>query len=244
MCSVCWQWRDKSCPDAPKLSIIFNRDEQRSRASAKIPSLQDIDGVQALMPIDPARGGTWISTNQYGLTIALLNNYAVSPSSDTNYQSRGFIVRTLSSYSSGSEAERALKQLLTTTPFPAFSLLMWDASEQSVGFYQWDEKELDSPKLELPFFTSSSWNTAKVQKFRTESYRDQVLKKSVPAVDFMSSCPEDKEMWAVFMSREKTQTLSISEIHIAEQQTEFSYFDRTSGGKSHHQISTDHSPAS
>ena len=244
MCSVCWNWSDPSDPYTPQLTILFNRDEQRSRAIATRPAIQPIEGVQALMPIDPVRGGTWISTNEYGLTIALLNNYAVLPTQGASYQSRGHIVLSLSSCRSIQEAVIMLKELLGGALYPAFSLLIWEASQQSVHFSQWDEQQLSMPTLTQPFFTSSSWNTQEVQEFRTRSYSEQVIAKSVPAKEFMAHTPEGKEMYSVFMAREKTQTVSISEITVHGHQTNFSYFDRATGETSQHCIPTQLTSAS
>ena len=244
MCSVCWNWRDQSNPDTPQLTILFNRDEQRSRAIATLPEIQPIEGVQSLMPTDPVRGGTWISTNQYGLTIALLNNYVVLPTQGANYQSRGYIVRSLSSCRSIQEAKAVLKELLENALYPAFSLLIWEPSQQSVYFSQWDEQHLSTPTLDLPFFTSSSWNSLEVQDFRTRSYVEQVIEKSIPTRTFMAHTQDGKEMHSVFMAREKTQTVSISEITVHSLKTDFSYFDRATGETTLHSIDTQLTSAS
>lgn len=58
-----------------RLSGVFNRDEQKSRALALAPAIYDRQGVSVMMPLDPQGQGSWISLNQFGLSLCLLNNY-------------------------------------------------------------------------------------------------------------------------------------------------------------------------
>ena len=60
-------------------SLWFNRDELHSRSPEVAP--QEFDTAQGgvwLAPLDPDSRGTWLMTNQYGVTVVLLNDYASS----------------------------------------------------------------------------------------------------------------------------------------------------------------------
>lgn len=220
MCSVIWQWNSHD------LEVIFNRDEQKARAAAIAPSCLQLENTTVLMPLDPVGGGSWIATNEYGLTVALLNNYAVAPNPDKNYTSRGQLVRKLSAYTTRLDAEAALATLVENTSYAAFSLLIWDRNDATESLYQWNEKDLKCLEIKQSFFTSSSWNTEEVQAYRTESYFAHLKSTEPDMKTFMKTVPDDYEKWSVYMERELTQTVSISQISITENKTHFSYYDR------------------
>jgi hypothetical protein len=50
-----------------------NRDELRSRPIALLPQTQQFGQRRAVLPVDPASGGTWIAVNDAGLAMVLLN---------------------------------------------------------------------------------------------------------------------------------------------------------------------------
>jgi len=52
--------------------VGMNRDEQRSRVAALPPQRRETPSGATLYPFEPG-GGTWISTNTYGVTLGLLN---------------------------------------------------------------------------------------------------------------------------------------------------------------------------
>ena len=222
MCSVCWEWGGS---DDPSLKIIFNRDEQRSREIAEAPQLFEVQGTKVLMPTDPAGGGSWIASNEYGLAVALLNKYEVAPVADRVYKSRGFVVKSLSACQSLAEASERLKQMVGENAFPAFSLLLWNLREQRVELFEWDGVALRLLETNEPFMTSSSWNTAEVQKYRQQCYRESVIEGAMRIEGFMKTPPTDKLEWSVLMQREKTQTVSVSELSIDAQGTRFLYTD-------------------
>jgi hypothetical protein len=53
--------------------LMCNRDERITRPVAEPPSRVAVAGVDAIFPVDPQSGGTWIGVNEAGLAIALLN---------------------------------------------------------------------------------------------------------------------------------------------------------------------------
>jgi hypothetical protein len=60
-------------PDRLLLRVVCNRDELLARAPAVPPTLRAAGARQAVMPIDPQSGGTWIAANDAGLVFVLLN---------------------------------------------------------------------------------------------------------------------------------------------------------------------------
>lgn len=53
--------------------LMCNRDERITRPVAEPPSRVAVAGVDAIFPVDPQSGGTWIGVNEAGLAITLLN---------------------------------------------------------------------------------------------------------------------------------------------------------------------------
>ena len=70
MCTLTW-WRGES----GELEIFFNRDERKTRPVADPPSRFESDGVSFLSPRDPKGGGTWMTVNEYGIVVCLLNKW-------------------------------------------------------------------------------------------------------------------------------------------------------------------------
>lgn len=83
------------------IRIVCNRDEQRSRASSTPPLEQSFGQRRAVMPYDPASGGTWIAANDAGLAMVLMNVNAAPTErgsasiSPKNCRSRGLIIPSL-----------------------------------------------------------------------------------------------------------------------------------------------------
>lgn len=80
-------------PNGGGFRVISNRDERRDRAVALEPRVEAVGFRSAVMPIDPAGGGSWIGVNDAGLVAALLNRHDGPQLSDRSFTSRGSIVR-------------------------------------------------------------------------------------------------------------------------------------------------------
>ena len=59
--------------DRQTARLACNRDEQRSRPTALLPRVHPFGPRQAVLPVDPASGGTWIAANDAGLALRILN---------------------------------------------------------------------------------------------------------------------------------------------------------------------------
>ncbi len=227
MCSVSWKWHP-STEDSHKLSVYFNRDEQKVRPAALVPKIESLDGTQAILPTDPKRGGTWIAANEHQVVVALLNLYSVKPTPGKDYASRGVLVKALAPCRSSEEAVKQLQQLVKDHLFPAFTVILWDANLRSEQLFQWDEKALRPVINQQPFFTSSSWETKRVQAARTSSFIEQVLHGSIPQDEFHSTTPEGEEWSSVYMQRDVTETVSRTNVYITSTSITMEYKERAS----------------
>ncbi|HDV5401969.1 TPA: NRDE family protein, partial [Vibrio cholerae] len=118
MCSVTWSLSDTG------YQVFFNRDEQRSRALALPPAIYDRQGVAVMMPLDPQGQGSWISLNQFGLSLCLLNNYQ-GRVPDGTLISRGLLLKSLAGSSSIEQITLAFEKLALSR-FAPFTLLAFD----------------------------------------------------------------------------------------------------------------------
>src|SRR3954471_23954622 len=67
MCTVSW------IHDNGGYQLFCNRDEKLSRSPALPPKIRQREGVRYVAPADGDFGGAWIGTNQFGISICLLN---------------------------------------------------------------------------------------------------------------------------------------------------------------------------
>ncbi len=59
--------------DGGLIRLACNRDEQRTRPTARPPEVQILGERRAVFPVDPTSGGTWIAVSDAGLAMTLLN---------------------------------------------------------------------------------------------------------------------------------------------------------------------------
>lgn len=99
MCTVSWLHEEDG------YRVFFNRDERTTRRPALPPSVRNIEGVRCIMPADGDFGGTWVSVNERGVSLCLLNRYQdaiVDP--QKNYVSRGHLMLMVAAAASREEA--------------------------------------------------------------------------------------------------------------------------------------------
>ena len=85
MCSVTF-W-----PKGRNYRLAMNRDELLTRVAALPPSIHEVNGLRVLHPREPG-GGTWISLNEDGISLALVNWYAEPARAPDPVASRGNVV--------------------------------------------------------------------------------------------------------------------------------------------------------
>src|SRR5690242_576447 len=67
MCTVSW------IHDKGGYQLLCNRDEKLTRKPAQEPRLAVRNETRFLAPVDGDFGGTWIATNEFGVSVCLLN---------------------------------------------------------------------------------------------------------------------------------------------------------------------------
>lgn len=164
MCTVTW------FVGSDGIELFSNRDERRTRLREGAPREYEQHGALFLAPRDGEAGGTWITANEFGVALCLLNNYQarIAPPAD-QVRSRGLLVLDLADCSSLDEVsmrsaapELARYQgfrLLAIEPDSAPRLIEWDGALR---------RELDAPNAPL---VSSSVDHVGAERVRTDLYR-------------------------------------------------------------------------
>lgn len=226
MCSVSWIHHDEG------YDLFFNRDEQCSRPQAIPPKIWNGKDGSYLAPQDPQAGGTWIFTNDRGLSACLLNAYQLeNVAAVATPRSRGLLVKDLAESKSLESLEKQLHSQVTNASYSPFYLLALD-KESEPKFWLWDSTKLQHLHLpELPFWTTTSVNPGQVLPYRQqlaqqsiskhglnpESLNDLHLAKGIPATDK-----------TIKMSRDDAQTVSFTHIQVQSQKTIMHYAQRDS----------------
>lgn len=224
MCSLSW------IRQGGDLHLFFNRDEQLSRPAALPPQVDTIGDTQVLLPVDPQAGGTWISVNEYGVIVALLNSYQDSDrlrhlkADQPNKKpvSRGLLVRDLSVYHNVAAAHQAL-QALDLSVYEPFTLFVLDRESALKHYWNGQQCEVtDAP----PFYASSGFDSAGVIRTRQQDFNNLSAPDMTTLRKLHYSHHHADGAYNVCMHREDAATRNFSAISVTK---DMITFDHTSG---------------
>ncbi len=198
MCSMAWTFRDGG------YELRFNRDEKWTRAASADPSLETNHPVTGACARDAAAGGTWLFTNEYGLTLAVMNAYPGGVIPNSSNRSRGEIPFASAVTRNIDEAESALKKFGCADFAPFEAVLI---AEREIRHFGWDG--VTFRRLSLPprtFLTNSSVESEFVKAARIARF-DLIASSSVLAALDDAFAPE-KPATAIYLTREDGGTVS------------------------------------
>ena len=118
----------------------MNRDEKRDRFAALPPDVVELETHRAIFPREPT-GGTWISANDSGVCLALINWHRIERQPKAEPLSRGLVVEELAGKSTAYEIAASLKKLPVRKLHP-FRLIAIVPDEKRVIEYRWDLRRL------------------------------------------------------------------------------------------------------
>jgi hypothetical protein len=220
MCSVSWLINKSG------YQIFFNRDEQKTRAKALPPVELNMGRVSVIMPIDPLGQGSWISTNDMGVSLCLLNNYQASNPNDV-VLSRGLLLKELAKAES-IEGVREACSLLNLRQFAPFSLLAFDLGicqqGKSVIVFEWNGVKCSIHPTDSPLFSSG------MDLSNVTNYRDAVFRRIVgddpteeKLLAFHRHHHTEQPHMSVCMHRKDAETVSFTQVVVSEQSQEMRY---------------------
>jgi hypothetical protein len=157
--------------------LAMNRDEKRTRSSALPPAIVDLatgrvrptGGLtkrRAIFPREP-NGGTWISTNDAGVCLALINWHRIDRDPMQGIISRGEVVEALAGKSSTDEIAAGLTALPLRQLRP-FRLIAIISAARSIDEWRWNLETLSVRKHK---WGARHWFSSGFDERRAESER-------------------------------------------------------------------------
>src|SRR5437016_8877300 len=93
-------------PSPKGFYVAMNRDEIRDRFAALPPEIAEFENHRVLFPREPT-GGTWISANDAGVCLALINWHRIERKPKNDTLSRGLVIKELGGKSTAEEIATA-----------------------------------------------------------------------------------------------------------------------------------------
>lgn len=229
MCTLSW------LTDAQGYQLFFNRDEQRGRGKALAPQFYGHSGVSVCMPLDPDGGGSWISVNENGLALCLLNYYQGETPPDP-LTSRGLLLRSLSHHIDLGTLNTDLLSI-DFNQYAAFTLIAFaqrtdseaDSTTSDVQGYQWNGRTFRAIAVNSPM-TSSSVDFETVSRARKHLYTTLYTTLNSAAtteahIAYHTSHTPEKGHSSVCMHRSDAKSVSFSHIEVNSTHIAFHYHD-------------------
>jgi hypothetical protein len=219
MCTVSWVHQ------AGGYHLLCNRDEKRTRGVASGPHVRRCGSVNYLAPVDPDFEGTWIATNEYGISLCLLNGEAAWQASRPR-SSRGLLIPELIWARSMDDCQFLLRQT-DLTQFASFSLALLEPGLPGM-VARWTGRTITTVPgdAQVPL-TSSSFDPAGVRRAHVDEFTRRSA--NAPRIDaallywFHASHGAAANAYSPCMHREDAETVSFSWITVTSKIVRFLY---------------------
>jgi hypothetical protein len=222
MCTVTWLREEGG------YHLFCNRDEKLTRKPALPPRLGVRDGVRYLAPIDGDFGGTWIATNEFGVSLCLLNggvlNGTASPRPEV-MRSRGLLLLDL-------VWSRSLEEVVNTVVatdlslYTSFTLAALSADEPT-RVIEWNGRRssIRTQPESCSMLTSSSFDSEAVKRIRAEEFARLVGERCSATLlyEFHRSHAPSRSAYSPCMHRPDAETVSFSRLHVSHSESLFAY---------------------
>lgn len=164
MCSAAWSIAKGG------YELGFNRDEKWSRPVSLDPLWETNQRVPGVCARDAAAGGTWLFTNEHGITLAVMNSYPQGIIPEAGEISRG----ALPFFAAENETLDKIQAALFATEWRKFApCRMLMIAPTGARHYGWDGVHFSMmPPPEESFLTTSSYQCEQVCAIRIARYRE------------------------------------------------------------------------
>ncbi|MEZ6013602.1 MAG: NRDE family protein [Planctomycetota bacterium] len=223
MCTLTW------LHEGDGYRLWFNRDELLTRGPELPPAVAETPAGRYIAPADSDQGGTWIATNDAGVTVALLNGYRDSRGPERpQWTSRGHLVRELALMRDASSLWRALSPA-RLAEFRPLVLVVVGPKAPALSA-RWDGLDLvmsANGDEELPV-CSSSFRQDEVQRARRALYATLVSgaggRSAARLAAFQSHTgPHGADAYSPCMRREDAATRSQCRVQVDAREVRFEY---------------------
>lgn len=220
MCSAAWTFHESG------YEFGFNRDEKWTRPHSADPALETDHSVAGACARDAGAGGTWLFTNEFGVTLAVMNAYPGGKIPATGKRSRGWIPLVASEAETSESIEQRLLNLKWDDYAPCHILMI---SPEGSRHYGWDGINFRSTGVPpRRFFTTSSVESERVGLSRIVRYEELA---SSTISEILKDTVADDPASAIFLTREDAGTVSLTMVKVGLLDIRFEVSRR--GGESH-----------
>lgn len=209
--------------------IGMNRDEKVARGAGIPPKIPEFDATRAIYPND-GHGGTWIGTNNFGITLALLNWNAVTPRGRfVKTRSRGRAIPALIDARSLSDLH-AVFDVSNFEGMLPFRLIGVFLSEREIWEWRWDSRHIE---FQVHEWKTRHWFSSSLSDDRAETVRGLACRAAQHDSDF-GSVPWLRRLhgshgsgpgpFSLCVHRENVKTLSYSEVMVTPAHVQMNHF--------------------
>jgi Transport and Golgi organisation 2 len=214
-------------PNTHGFYLAMNRDEKRDRSVALAPTIVDVASRRAVFPYE-STGGTWISVNDVGVCLALINWHRVEREPKRDVGSRGEVVRALAGKSSTNEIADGIGTLVLRKLRP-FRLITIVPSERLVTEWRWNLEWLtrrDHKWQPLHWF-SSGFDERRAELARQHICDAAHANRSTTSLSWLrqlhrSHSPK-RGPFSICMHRSDASTVSYTEVAVSEKRATMRY---------------------
>jgi hypothetical protein len=206
-------------PSPQGFYLAMNRDEKRDRLTGLAPTVIKLEKHRAMFPREPT-GGTWISANDAGVCLALINWHRVKREPDNAIRSRGEVISKLAGTSTSEEISAAITNLPLRKLRP-FRLIAIAPKENRVIEWRWNLDRLSMRKhsWESHHWFSSGFDEATAETERTRvcsEQSDESAKRDLKWLRRLHRSHEpERGPFSVCMHRPDAATVSYTEVAVS-----------------------------
>lgn len=220
MCTVTWVRR----PDG--YDCLCSRDERVTRLPATGPEVRELRGLRYVSPLDGDFGGTWITVNELGVTMCLLNGYGdETPEPPGGWTSRGLL---LADIADSDDAQDARRRILDRdlSDFRPFVLVVCTPSRTPTQV-RWTGRSLELDGAVQPPIISSGGDEGAAREARREQLESLLRTARRPNLALLEgyhrSHEPERGALSVCVHAEEAKTVSLSVVSVRDAMIAFRY---------------------
>ena len=214
-------------PKSHGFYIAMNRDEKFTRSTALPPAIVDLAQRRAILPREP-EGGTWISVNDAGVCLALINWHRIESEPEHSIVSRGQVIIALAGKSSADEIAATLADLPLQQLRP-FRLITIIPSTKDIMEWRWNVERLSirTHVWQPQHWFSSGFDERQAQRERRricDAAHTQITARNLGWLRRLHRSHSPKSgPFSICMHRSGAATVSYTEVAVSDQRATMRY---------------------
>jgi hypothetical protein len=206
--------------------LVSSRDELHSRVPSLAPQHHQLAELEAIFPVDPEGGGTWVGANAAGIAVSLLNNYPeYHPPLDVK-RSRGQLVTQLLSQVNLEQAiytlaEQDLRAYGSCTLVGIQHHAQQNNAQPQAYVLTWDGQQVQLEAASIPrLWASSGTHHVKANQHRQRLFKKWCQQHAVVTFENLSrfhlTRNDEASELSVLMHGSAARTVSLTAVNLAE----------------------------